>query len=172
MSDFRRIAAAGRSLRTVLMTAFEEEPPLEVPTNVVLIRTDDLQRREGQSLILEPAVSLLLHRCELNQTVSDPDPHQRPSAGRAPEPLTLHFLATAWGTDPEHEHRILGRTLQVLYDNPVLNGPRLDPSANWSSDDKIRVLLDDITSADLTRIFHPYGCALRLSIAVLARLGG
>ena len=175
MSDFRRMAAAGRSLRTLLLTAFEEEPPLESPTNVVLIRTDDLQRRGGQSLIVEPALSLLLYRCELNQALNHPEPVQRPgdgSAGRSPAPLSLHFLATAWGTNPEHEHHILGRTLQVLYDNPVLSGPRLDSSANWSSDDRIRVLIDDVTSADLARIFQPYGCALRLSIAILARFGG
>lgn len=172
MSDFRRIAAVGRSLRTLLLTGFEEEPPLDIPTNVVLIRTDDLERREGQTSIVEPAVSLLLYRFQIDQGLSNPDPLQRRAeAGRAPGPLTLHFLATAWASDPEQEHHILGRTLQVVYDNPVLWGPRLDPSANWSGDDRIEVLPDDATSADLTGVVHPYGCGLRLSIAIVARLG-
>lgn len=176
MSDFRRIAAAGRSLRTLLLTAFEQEPPLDIPTNVVLIRADDLPRRKGQTLILEPAVSLLLYRIELDQALTIPDtPGRRGGdgdAGRPPLPLGLSFLVTAWGTDPDQEHRILGKTLQVLHDFPVLRGPGLDPSANWSNDDTMRVLLDDLASVDLARIFHPYGCALQPSIAILARLGG
>jgi hypothetical protein len=169
MADFRRIGAVGRSLRTIILTGFEEEPPLDDPTNVALIRTDDLQPAEGQTVILPPAVSLLLYRCEVN---SARNPGEGSHPGGLPQALNLHFLATAWGTDPEQEHHILGRTLQVLDDTPVLSGPRLDPSADWSSDDTVQLLLEDVTIDDLTEMFHSLGCPLRLSISIVARLKG
>jgi hypothetical protein len=170
VADFRRIGAASRSLKGLLLTGFEEEPPLDTPTNVALVRTDDLHVAGGETVVQPPAVSLLLYRCDVGLP-REPVPHPRGGGSPWPaQPLSLHFLATAWAASSEQEHHILGRTLQVLDDTPILTGPRLDPSANWSSDDAIRLSVEDASIDDLTRIFLSLGCAMRLSILIVARL--
>lgn len=44
---------------------------------------------------------------------------------RAPLPLVLRYLITAWNPDPATHHTILGRIAQVLNDNAVVSGTAL-----------------------------------------------
>ncbi|MEO3974821.1 DUF4255 domain-containing protein [Streptomyces sp. CAU 1734] len=51
-----------------------------------------------------------------------PDP---PTTRKPPMALLLRYLITPWGGDQDTQHRMLGRALQALYDEAILDGGRL-----------------------------------------------
>src|SRR5262245_13047742 len=81
----------------------------------------------------QPVLSLALY-----DTVEDPSARNRPnrrivqqnkiSIKRAPVALLLRYLITPWSGMPDSDHQILGRAIQVLYDNAIVSGARLKGS--------------------------------------------
>jgi hypothetical protein len=63
---------------------------------------------------------------------------------KQPLGLCLHYMLTAWGGDRETEQLMLGRVMQVLYDDAILDGPELlgDLAVSLSTmklDDRARI---------------------------------
>jgi hypothetical protein len=127
VAGFRTIGAVGRSIESLLAVGFASAAPLDRPSTVSLIRTEDLKGVENHTLILRPAVSLLLYRLDLDKML-----RAVPSAGAGRPsdlpPLMLHYLVTAWAASAEEEQHLLGRVLQLLDATPVLNGQALHPA--------------------------------------------
>ena len=69
MADFTSIAATGSSIVRFLDFCFRERQPIaERNTNVVLVRTEDLNR-ETSGLISMPALALFMYRIDFNKTM-------------------------------------------------------------------------------------------------------
>ncbi len=170
MVDFTGIAAVGSSLTRLLNQAFGAHPPVAAgPTSVVLARTEDLDLEDGP-LINAPALSLFLYRVDVNTA-------RRPSSaalggyrGQAQLPLELHYLMIPWGDNADQEYRILGRTLQVLEDIPILSGPHLDPVTDWAPGDRIQICLADLSTEDLMRIFDSLPVDYKLCVPYVVRV--
>jgi hypothetical protein len=90
--------------------------------------------------------------------------------GRAYLPLDLHFLVTAWADNAEHEHLILGRTMQVLHSYPILDRLLLHPSGAWAASDTVELMIEDVALDDLMRTFEALDIDYRLSLPYLARV--
>jgi hypothetical protein len=100
----------------------------------------------------------------------------------APLSLNLYYLLTPKSTkDSEDikgwdEHAILGRAMQVLYDNSILEGPDLKGllEANYSDFyDKIgqvRIILNSLSLDDLTKIWGAMDTPLMLSASYEVRV--
>lgn len=79
---------------------------------------------------------------------------------RPPLHLELYYLLTSYpGTGSAHEntleaHRILGRAMQIYYDNGILAGSILQ--GNLPPDHELRLTLNPITVEDLTRIWSVF----------------
>jgi len=170
MVDFTGIAAVGSSLTRFLTQAFNAHPPIGVgPTGVVLARTEDLDVEDGP-LINPPMLSLFLYRVEANSARRPGSAALGGYRGRAQLPLDLHFLMIPWGDNADQEYRILGRTLQVLEDAPILTGPRLDPVTDWAAGDRIQVCLADLSTEDLMRVFDSLPIDYKLCVPYVARV--
>ncbi|WP_138735574.1 DUF4255 domain-containing protein [Modestobacter excelsi] len=61
-------------------------------------------------------------------------PPDRPSVRKPPMALLLRYLMTPWGGTQIAQHQMLGRTLQVLYDDAILEGGQLSGSLAGSTD--------------------------------------
>jgi hypothetical protein len=61
-------------------------------------------------------------------------PPDLPSVRKPPMALLLRYLMTPWGGTQSTQHEMLGRTLQVLYDDAILEGAQLSGSLAGSTD--------------------------------------
>jgi hypothetical protein len=85
-------------------------------------------------------------------------------------PLDLHFLFTPWGTDAESEHRILGRAIQIMETTPILSGPLLYPAATWAPNETVQVVLEEVATESIMRVFDKLSTDYRPSVSYVARV--
>jgi hypothetical protein len=160
MPDYTVIADVSNTLRSVLNTAFANlgpQPPIaEVHDLSGNISTQPARLTLFLYEIVEDAA--LRNRPPENRIVAPAIEIRKP-----PMALALRYLATPWSGDRETDHRILGRTLQVLYDNAVLAGPDLVGGlANTSQALKVSLLALDIE--DRARVWHAIQRPYRISL--------
>jgi hypothetical protein len=96
----------------------------------------DLPKKEWSARLSRPTINIFLHdvreNVKLRQAQFQREPERTP-AGSAIQRLNhlrldLHYLVTVWATEPEDEHRLLMRTLLVLFRNQELT-PDLLPES-------------------------------------------
>ena len=95
---------------------------LPIKNNEVDIAFDQ-PKREWSARLSRPTINLFLHdvreNVKLRQTQFQREP-ERGQSGQAIIPfnflrLDLHYIITVWATEPEDEHRLLSRTVLVLF---------------------------------------------------------
>ena len=95
---------------------------LPINSNEVDIAFDQ-PTREWVSRLSRPTLNLFMHDMRENNKLRTQQPYLGNSvngglmATVSPSPVRLdvHYMITAWANDPSDEHRLLGRTLMVLY---------------------------------------------------------
>lgn len=82
---------------------------------------------------------------------------------RPPMALCLHYMVTPWGGDRITEQRILGRVLQVMYDDAVIDGPELQGVLAGTTA-QLRVCLASMRVDDRARVWFAIGQPYHLSV--------
>jgi hypothetical protein len=82
---------------------------------------------------------------------------------KQPLGLCLYYLVTAWGGSRETEQEILGRVMQVLYDDAIIDGPELTGELAGTTVE-LRVSLSRMQIEDRARIWWAIGKPYRLSV--------
>jgi hypothetical protein len=171
MATFPAIAAAGKSLERFLNACFSQEEPVPAKkTRAVLVRTEDLEPATFVALAARPALSVFVYRVDFNKTMRAAWSAVGSLDGQPHLPVDMHVLLTPWADNAEHEHRILGRAMQCLESSPILSGPLLHPSADWAVAEAVQVVLEDISTEALMRIFDSLPLDYKLSVAYIARV--
>lgn len=178
MSGYAGIAAVGKSIERLLNLAFTERQPVATKiTRAVLIKTDDMKPAQVQQAIGPYALSIFLYRVDFNKAMRAAWSAVGSGDGKGHLALDLHFLLTAWADNAEHEHLILGRAMQVLEYTPTLSGPLLyapalpyadEPQA--ASSEAVQILLEEISTEALMRVFDSLPTDYRLSVPYVARV--
>jgi hypothetical protein len=88
---------------------------------------------------------------------------------KAPMALRLRYLVTAWSGDLFTDQRMLGRVLQVLYDDAILNGPQLQGGLAGTSQ-ALKVTLAQLTLEERSRIWHAIQQPYKLSVTYEIRV--
>ncbi len=172
MADYAAVAAAGLTLERLLSAAFMEAP-IPVPgktTKAVLSRTEEFDLKRHGSPLVPPALSVFIYRVEFNKTMRAAWSAVGAQDGRGHLPLDLHILLTPWAENAEYELRILGRAMECLEGLPILTGPLLNPSTNWAANDAVQVVLEDLSTETLMRIFDSLQSDYKLSVPYIARV--
>lgn len=109
----------------------------------------------------------------LYDVVEEPTVRNRPKSTRLlggnlvvrkqPLGLCLHYLVTAWGGDRATEQQILGRVMQLMYDDAVIDGAELAGSLAGGPTE-LRVTLSTMQLEDRARVWWAIGQPYRLSI--------
>ena len=168
MAGFAGIAAVGKSIEMLLNFFFEEHPPApNKKTKALLVRTSDF---EESATIGSPALSVFLYRVDFNKTMRAAWSATSGQDGRSHLGLDLHYLITPWGTDAEEEHRILGGAMQCLETTPILSGPLLHSSGEFSAGESVQLLLEEISTEAVMRTFDSLPTDYRLSVPYIARV--
>jgi hypothetical protein len=109
----------------------------------------------------------------LYDVIQEPTVRNRPKSTRLvggnlvvrkqPLGLCLHYLVTAWGGDRATEQQILGRVMQVMYDDAVIDGVELAGSLAGTQTE-LRVSLSPMQIEDRARVWWAIGQPYRLSV--------
>jgi hypothetical protein len=82
---------------------------------------------------------------------------------KQPLGLCLHYMVTPWGGDRPTEQQILGRVLQVMYDDAIIDGAELD-GVLAGTPTELRVSLAPMQLEDRARVWWAIGQPYRLSV--------
>jgi len=93
---------------------------------------------------------------------------------KPPLPLVLRYLLTAFAGDRVTEQRMLARTMQALYDQPIKLGADLvgdpPPIGLAGTNVALKIHLSMLTLEERTRIWHSIQRPYRLSVVYEVRL--
>jgi hypothetical protein len=169
--DYTIIADVSSTLQTVLTAAYKPLDPVSPP----VVEISDLQG----NISTNPARMTLF----LFETVEDPSARNRPKVRVAPPPppptalyfkkppmaLLLRYMLTPWSGDRLTDHKLIGRTLQILYDGAVLSGAQLQGGLA-GTDQALKVTLSPLTLEERARVWYAIEKPYRLSISYEVRV--
>jgi hypothetical protein len=119
-----------------------------------------------------PQLNLFLFQATVNAAWRNMDPPRQVRPGETAHPalaLDLHYLVTAYGAadDDLDGHRVLGRSLSVLHDTPILN--RNDPLARTAGlheqFENLRVSPESLSLEELSKLWATFQTNYRISSA-------
>lgn len=166
MPDSSVIADVSFTLQSVLTNAFSVLLPAPSPVAEI----HDLQGNISTSparmtiFLFEVVEDPTLRNRPPNRSVLQPETITRPSI-----PLILRYLLTPWSGDRLTDHRIMGRALQVLYDDAILSGTQLQGGLAGTSE-AIKLKLAPLTLEERTRVWHAVQRPYRLSVTYDVRV--
>jgi hypothetical protein len=172
MTDFAGIATAGATLQRFLQMSFNDRQPLDGDdTSVIVARTEDLDPANFSNLVSRPALTVHVYRVDLDPSVRTAWATAAVGGGRRRPALAvqMHFLITPWGANADEEHRIIGRAMQAIEETPILSGPLL-AGEGWEPDETLQIVMEDMDTHALLRIFDSLPISYRLSTPYLARV--
>ena len=90
-------------------------------------------------------------------------------SAKPPMALLLRYLLTPWGGTESARHVIIGRAMQVLYDNPIFSGGQLVGSLA-AEGQALKVTLAPLSLEERTRVWYSVQRAYRLSVSYEVRV--
>lgn len=97
-------------------------------------------------------------------------PPDAPTTRKPPMALLLRYLITPWGGDQPTQHRMLGRALQVFYDDAILDGTQLSGSLAATTD-SLHLSLTALTLDQKSWVWYaiqkPYRLSLNYEVRVV-----
>ncbi|MDJ0653683.1 MAG: DUF4255 domain-containing protein [Xanthomonadales bacterium] len=167
MPDFTVIADVSSTLQAVLTDALSTLLPAPAPVAEV----HDLS---GNVPINPPRLTIFLF-----EVVEDPSMRNRPhlrgvtppdlTVKKPPMALLLRYLMTPWSGDRITDHRILGRTLQTLYDGSIISGPQLQGGLAGTSQ-ALKITLAPLNLDERSRVWYAIQQPYRLSVTYEIRV--
>jgi Pvc16 N-terminal domain len=171
LPDYTVIADVSSTLQAVLTAAYAPLDPGAPPVAEI----SDLQG----NIPTNPARMTLF----LFETVEDPSARNRQKVRVTPPPppgtglyftkppmaLLLRYMLTPWSGDRLTDHKLVGRTLQVLYDGAILSGTQLQGGLA-GTDQALKVTLSPLTLEERARVWYAIEKPYRLSITYEVRV--
>jgi len=168
VANFEVIAAVSQTLKAVLTRAIEkgvagvkvgflipDEPPSDPTLTLFLFEVGEDPSARNRPRVVNPRLP--------NLTIQKP-----------PVALLLRYLMTAWGRDAETQQKILGLTIQALYDKAIISGHDLEindvNSVLEGTDEALKVTLSPLSLEERTRVWHAVQKPYRLSVAYEVRV--
>lgn len=169
MSDYSVIAELGDSLLSVIYSELNADPQIsgliDAEDRISLESPADLESNNSVRL------SMYLYRILENPYTKNSFPVEGTGGKLRKPPLTLdlfYLLTPLFGT-PREQMIVLGKTMQVLYDRPILEGADFSGSLA-ATGDGIRLVLNPVSLEELTRVWQALEISYRLSVCYLARV--
>lgn len=165
--DYGVIADVSLTLQTVLTQAFQPLDPAAPPVAEI----SDLQG----NIPTHPARLTIF----LFETVEDASARNRPhilvsklpdmKLKKPPMALLLRYMMTPWSGDRITDHKLLGRTLQILYDGAILSGTQLQGGLT-GTDQALKVTLSPLTIEERARVWYAIQKPYHLSVTYEVRV--
>ncbi|MEQ9495403.1 MAG: DUF4255 domain-containing protein [Deltaproteobacteria bacterium] len=162
MSDYTVIRSVSRTLRDLLMRFVTNSGEPGISGIPIRLRSP---REILGAPAPEQAVSLWMYQLVRNaDRLNDPPQRVPPNLRRRPPfPADLNYLVTPL-TDPENDHALLGRVVQVFNDFSKLAGGELNDVIQ-NDGLELKLTFQPLTLEALTRIWDALNEPYRLSVA-------
>jgi hypothetical protein len=172
--DYSVIADVSATLQTVLTAAYQLLDPAAPPVAQIsdlqgVIATDPARVTIFLFETVEDSSSKNRPRVRVAPPPPPPPPLPRLYSQKPPMALLLRYMMTPWSGDRLTDHRLLGRTLQVLYDEAIISGPQLQGGLA-GTDQALKVTLAPITLDERARVWFAIQKPYRLSITYEVRV--
>ncbi|GMT48027.1 MAG: hypothetical protein IEMM0007_1593 [bacterium] len=163
MSDFTVIGDIGETLKKLL----EDDPWTGIsPTPEITFKSPNEVRDDGGST---NKVSIFLYQILENPYLKNEEPKRIDDTHLQlpPQFLDLLYLVTPYSNDKTQEKIIMGKVMQIFFDNAVLTGTALQGALS-GTDEEIKLFFNPISLDDLTKIWSAFQeVAYRLSISYM-----
>jgi len=174
MSDYTAIAEVGETLVELLRGNMQDLIPVD---SIALVSPGEIEGKDNIRL------SLFLYHVEENIYLKNQEMEKIGSSRLKAPPLALdlYYMLTSYPSSgiqdrterTGEEHRILGRAVQVLYDNPILTGSILKGSLS-AYDNELHIMITSMNLDDMSKIwstfkeksFRPSVCYLITSVKI------
>lgn len=171
MASYQAIAAIGEAILGLLKAA---RPP--APSEFDATQFKLYQASHFQTPTTEEIISLYLYHVGINSTRRSFPPRRDPDGRvyRPPLPVDLHFLLTPWSQDPNKQLRLLGWSMRVLEDTPILPSGLLNsfgPEAEvFRPDEAVELVCEPLSLQEIINIWDAFKPNLQISTAYVARM--
>ena len=165
MSDYGVLAAVSGALRGLLWDAYEPDPvinPIVGSEAAIVLSNPTVAAQDSANRL-----SLWLYQVTENEFLKNEPPERVNDALRfTPLPLNLSYLLTPMSSSGEADHLLLGKSMQVLYDNAIVL--LRDPVSDVF--EELRIVFARLSLEELTRIWESLQEPYRLSVAYQVRV--
>ena len=165
MSSYQVIAAVSRALRRLLWEQFADPVVRDIVGSEMAIVFDNPTDTAADTA---NRLSLWLYEITENEFVKNQPPARDdgPETVRvAPLALNFNYLVTPFGRSGEADLLLLGKTMQVLYDNATTLLADADNSA-----EELHIVLRRLTLEELTLVWQALRESYRLSVCYEVRV--
>lgn len=163
MSDFTVMGDVGETLKKLL----EDDPWTGIsPKPDITFKSPKEIKDEGGST---NKVSIFLYQILENPYLKNEEPMRVGDTQLKTPPLVLDllYLVTPYSEDKTQEKYILGKVMQIFYDNAILTGSVLQGTLS-GTDEEIKLLFNPISLDDLTKIWGAFQeVGYRLSVSYM-----
>lgn len=133
-----------------------------------LIQASNFEKPQGE------CITLFLYRVAVNTNRRNLPPRRLPDGrhARPALPVDLHYVLTAWATDAQRQQQLLGWSMRVLEDTPILPSGLLNmpPEAGaFGATETVELVCDPISLQDMVNVWEALKPA-QLSVAYVARM--
>lgn len=180
MSNYRVIAEVSRVLKKTLWDQFSGDGtirPIVGNEEAIVFQNPTETARDSANRL-----SLWLYQVTENEYVKNQPMIRPPNNGTAaaignnlqfpPLAVNLFYLLTPFATTGDADHLLLGKSMEVFYDNAIIP-LRSDPDLQGSDDDiseELRVIFCRLSLEELTRIWEALQEPYRLSVCYQVRV--
>ena len=169
MPDYQVIAAVSETLQTFLSAALL---PLAPGPNPITAQLNDLTVVPPTN----PAI-LTVFLFEIGEDpsarnrprVRDIDPTGEVKLAKPPMALLLRYLLTPFSGDRLTDHKILGRVIQVLYEDSILSGPFLK-GVLVGTNHALKITMAPLSIDERSRVWYSIQKPYRLSVSYEVRV--
>jgi len=167
MSSYKVINAVGETLRELLWSAIKNDS-----TIVSVISTESQIIFEPPFKLLKDTVpdknylSIYLYRIGENENMKNRplEPKDTNLLKYPPLSLNLFYLISPLTNSAENDHNLLGKTMQIFYDNAHVKGSMLQ-GVLANTTEKLRLILNPISMEDITKLWTSFARPYHLSVS-------
>lgn len=167
MADFRAIEAACAGVLRLLEQSWQSNLTGSEDSQFLMYQANDFARP------METGVSVFLYRVTVNSSPQRLPGRTAPGSVPTPQPLLLdlHVLITPWAQNATLQQALLGWTMRVLADAPILPAALLNRGAPgvFEPDETVEIIPAQLSNEELFRIFDMLPGHFALSVPYLVR---
>jgi hypothetical protein len=164
MASYRAIEAVSQAMIGVLKAALL--PPEFSTLEIKLYRPADFGDNPPN-----PGISLYLYRISVN-TIKRTLPRPVDQNGyrhRPALPVDLHYLLTPWSGSAEAQQILLGWSMRVLEDTPLLSSELLNPDV-FLPDENVEIVSEPLPLQEIINIWDAFKPNFQISAAYSVRM--
>jgi hypothetical protein len=173
MANIAAIRSVGTSLAAYLDRSYRAAafpPNVSKPACTFQVVSSGRMQEEDDAGEGAANVFIFLYHVGIDPYLRNSGRVAAPEIQPAPLSITLHYLFTFWSKSAEIEHLVLAWTMLELQATPLLDATVLSGEADWSAEEMVQLIPEELSNEDMMRIWDTLHPDYRLSVGYVARV--